>query len=384
MKKTLRTISSNNRIISFMVILGLFTLFLSGCGQTAEPAKNTTNTAPNTTANTDAANTDTNKVSDVKAPVTVYEGADFTKASDEFSELGKIITLNKNVKNDTASSVKVASGYKVTLYENTEGTGKQVVIDGDTEYDVAGSKGWANLSKMNFTGLVSNLKIEKKAESSTVADTSKTSPMAPAHSADSCDAPADNEVIVYEHVFSQDGGGKCVKLKPGEYANAAAIGLADNIMSSIKVGVNVRATVCDGENFAAPCEDFDKTDDNLTNNATIKNDTVSSIKVIETKAAAAEAKPEEIKALATGIAGEWTDGKEILKFTEDRLDSRWSKNNKPINSTPYKIVDGKTVEFTFNSGAALKAIMTFEDNGGTLIWYRPDMGRTFRFKRVKG
>lgn len=376
--------SSNNQIISFTVILGLFTLLLSGCPGGERP-KNAANNAPNTTANTDAMKTDTNKVSDVKSPVTVYEGADFTKASDEFSELGKIITLNKNVKNDTASSVKVAGGYKVTLFENNEGTGKQVVIDGDTEYDVPGSKGWANLSKMNFTGIVSNLKIEKKnAEPNSAPEISKTSPMAPAHTADSCDAPADNEVIVYEHIFSQDGGGKCVKLKPGEYKNATAIGLADNIMSSIKVGVNVRATVCDGENFTAPCEDFDKTDDDLTNNQTIKNDTVSSIKIIETKAATAEAKPAEIKALATGLAGEWTNETETVKFTETIAEFRLRNETKPHNTNPYKVVDGKTVEFTDDSGRPNKAIMTFEDNGNTLVWYRPDMGRTFKFKRAKG
>jgi len=379
MKKSLRTKSSNNQIIKFLMVFGLFAFLLSGCQQGVEPTKNTTNAVSNTTANT----ADTNKVSDVKSPVTVYEGADFTKASDEFSELGKIITLNKNVKNDAASSVKVAGGYKVTLFENSEGTGKQVVVDGDTEYDVPGSKGWANLSKMNITGLVSNLKIEKKnAEPNSATQISNTSPMAPAHVADSCDSPADNEVIIYEHIFSQDGGGKCVKLKPGEYKNAAAIGLADNIMSSIKVGVNVRATVCDGENFTPPCEDFDKTDDDLTNNATIKNDTVSSIKVIETKAVTAEAKPAEIKALATGLAGDWTDGNEIVKFTEDKAEFKLINQDKPYNTTPYKVVDGKTVEFTDDGGKANKAIMTFEDNGNTLIWYRPDTGQTFRFKRA--
>ena len=54
------------------------------------------------------------------------------------------------------------------------------------------------------------------------------------------------------------------------------------------------------------------------------------------------------------------------------------------NKSPYKVVDGKTVEFTDPLGKATKAIMTFEDNGDTLIWYRPDTGRTFKFKRAKG
>ncbi|HRH43515.1 MAG TPA: hypothetical protein PKY82_17930 [Pyrinomonadaceae bacterium] len=281
MKKTMGTTSSNNRIISFMVILGLFTLFLSGCGQPAAPTNTAANTAPtNTAANTAPTNTATNNAA-----------------------------TNTNT--------------------NTE---------------------------------ASNAK-----------------PITSAPVVDNCAGPGDNEVIVYEHIFSQDGGGKCVKLKPGEYKNAAAIGLADNSMSSIKIGVNVRATVCDGENFAAPCEEFEKTDYDLTNNPTIKNDTVSSIKVVEVKA---EAKPEEVKALSNGLAGEWTDGKEILKFTEDNLEGKRVNESKPYNTSPYKVIDGKTVEFKFENGSAAKAIMTFEDNGNTLVWYRPDTGNTFKLKRV--
>lgn len=97
-----------------------------------------------------------------QSAVIVYEGADFSDKSDEFNEVGKILTLNKNVGNDKMTSIKVASGYRVTLYENNVGTGKELVIDGDTEYNVKGSKGWANLSPLNFAGIVSNLKIEKK------------------------------------------------------------------------------------------------------------------------------------------------------------------------------------------------------------------------------
>ncbi len=62
-----------------------------------------------------------------------------------------------------------------------------------------------------------------------------------------CGEPGDNEVIIYEHIFSQAGGGICKKLSVGEYKDAAAMGLADDIMSSIKVGKNVYAEVCDGK-----------------------------------------------------------------------------------------------------------------------------------------
>lgn len=60
MEKTLRMKSSNNQIIKFMVILGLFTLLLSGCQPGGEQPKNAANTAPNTTANSASPNTTTN------------------------------------------------------------------------------------------------------------------------------------------------------------------------------------------------------------------------------------------------------------------------------------------------------------------------------------
>lgn len=98
-----------------------------------------------------------------------------------------------------------------------------------------------------------------------------------------CGDPKDDEVIIYEHIFSQDGGGKCKVLKAGEYKNAAAKGLANNTMSSIKVGKNVYVEVCDLDDFKGACEIFDKNDDDFRNNPLIKNDIVSSIKVVKAK-----------------------------------------------------------------------------------------------------
>lgn len=282
MNKTLQTKGSNTSIISFLVTIGLFAIFMSGCGPAANQTSNTANTT-NSASNSAPANTATNTA------------------------------VNSNTANANA---------------NTEN--------------------------------------------------SANSPIAAAKP-DNCDGPADNEVIIYEHIFSDNGGGKCVKLKVGEYKNAAEMGFANDSMSSIKVGVNVRATVCDNENFGAPCEEFDKTDYDLMDNPKIKNDTASSIKVVEVKA---EAKPEAVKALSTGLAGEWTDGKEVLNFTEDKLVARYVNRDTPYNTSPYKVVDGKTVEFKFEDGSAAKAIMTFEDNGNTLVWYRPDNGITFKMKRV--
>jgi hypothetical protein len=183
MNKTLRTKSSNNRIVILLMILGLFALFMSGCGQPAEPAKNATNTAPANAA----------------------PGANKANANTATSNAGS----NTN----TASNSTTAAS----------------------------------------TGACG-------------------------------EAPGDDEVYIYEHIFSSKDeayrkSGKCVKLTAGEYKDAAAMGLADNMMSSIKVGKNVHAVVCTDANFGGTCMAFDKDDDNFLNNATLKNDTASSVKV---------------------------------------------------------------------------------------------------------
>ncbi len=177
MKKTLRTKSSNNRIVILLMIIGLTAIFMSGCGQPAEPAKNATNAAPTNAA--PSANSEAPKA---------------------------------NTETTTSNSTTAAS-----------------------------------------TGTCG-------------------------------ETPGDDEVYIYEHIFSaQDAeyrkSGKCVKLQAGEYKDAAAMGLADNSMSSIRVGKNVHAVVCDEANFGGTCMAFDKDDDDFLNNATLKNDTASSVRV---------------------------------------------------------------------------------------------------------
>ena len=230
----------------------------------------------------------------------VYTDAKFAGASEGFHESGKLIPIEKYVKNETGSSIKVAPGYKVTLYENADGTGSQVVINGDKEYYnkdsdwykehkefTEGLKGFGILTApdINFNDKASALKIE----SNIVRLPSETKPTVTpastpnAEALEKCGGLGDDEVIIFEHIFSQDGGGRCVKLQVGEYKNAAAMGFDDNIMSSIKVGKNVHAVVCDGENFGGACDAFDKNDDDFRNNPTIKNDIASSIKVVKAK-----------------------------------------------------------------------------------------------------
>lgn len=97
-------------------------------------------------------------------------------------------------------------------------------------------------------------------------------------SAQNC-VPKAGEVAVFEHVFSQSGGGKCKILTVGDYSNPTKMGLANDTMSSIKIGQGVTATVCRDFDFKGPCEVFESDDADLTKNPVIKNDMASSIKV---------------------------------------------------------------------------------------------------------
>ncbi len=432
MNKTLRTKSSNNRIVSLLMILGLFALFMSGCGQPAEPAKNAANTASNTTTNSPESNpaalegytgeTKKQELKNISLPfakgqnltvevandgTVIFERdmilgniSDFTKSnppssdadsndtkpwmwsnstipyvlpedhgrkdiilegikeinsktnlclvpkttetdyvefvakSGNWSKVGRVggrqeISINNNaVMGTVAHEILHAAGFShmqsredrdanVTINLDNIESGKehnfQRLTDkssnrGDYDfnsilhYSARGfSKNGQNTIDVKGSGDSSNMGQRKALSAGDIASTNKIYPTpgacksageskTTAASTGTCGAaPGDEEVYIYEHIFSQDGGGKCVKLGVGEYKDAAATGLADNMMSSIKVGKNVHAVVCDKENFDGACMAFDADDDNFTNNATLKNDVASSVKVVKAEICSAKA-----------------------------------------------------------------------------------------------
>ena len=158
---------------------------------------------------------------------------------------------------------------------------------------------------------------------------------------ENCGEPGDYEVIIYEHIFNQDGGGICKKLGVGDYNDASKMGLADNIMSSIKVGKKVYAQVCDGKNFTGACELFDKHDADLRNNPTIKNDIVSSVKVVKVD----EKKSEKICPGETGqkvtIGWKNTTNK-TLRINWVNYGCKEEKNDREIK--PGQVYDGISYE----------------------------------------
>ena len=62
-----------------------------------------------------------------------------------------------------------------------------------------------------------------------------------------------------------DGGysGQCVVKGIGDYSNPSSIGLPNDSISSLKVGSNVKATLCRDDNYGGGCEDFTGDDSDL-------------------------------------------------------------------------------------------------------------------------
>ncbi|MDH7488002.1 MAG: fibronectin type III domain-containing protein [Anaerolineae bacterium] len=92
-----------------------------------------------------------------------------------------------------------------------------------------------------------------------------------------CNNPSPNsdQIGLYEH---PDYCGAYKILGVGEYPNPGAIGLANDSISSVKVGSNVKAILCEHDGFQGRCEEFLNNDPNLSDNY-VGNDSVSSVKV---------------------------------------------------------------------------------------------------------
>ena len=87
--------------------------------------------------------------------------------------------------------------------------------------------------------------------------------------------PGANQVALY---VAGDYGWQCVVKDIGNYPNPDAIGLPNDTISSVRVGDNVKATLCQAANYGGVCQTFVSNDPNLTDND-VGNDTVSSVKV---------------------------------------------------------------------------------------------------------
>ncbi len=71
-----------------------------------------------------------------------------------------------------------------------------------------------------------------------------------------CGNPNADQVTLYVRT-GFDSNGQCVTRGIGEYSNSGSIGLPDNSIRSIKVGGNVKLTLCASDNFGSPCTTYE-------------------------------------------------------------------------------------------------------------------------------
>ncbi len=85
-------------------------------------------------------------------PVTVYQNINYTGWAVELAvgDYDMFQLFDKGIINDVASSIKVASGYKVTLYEDYDFTGRFVELTANSN----------NLADYDFNDIVSSIKVE--------------------------------------------------------------------------------------------------------------------------------------------------------------------------------------------------------------------------------
>lgn len=88
----------------------------------------------------------------IKNVVVVYKDTNYNGRAVELAvgDYNMFQLLDKGLINDEASSVKIASGYRVTLYEDYNFTGKSIVLTADSN----------NLSTYGFDNIVSAIKVE--------------------------------------------------------------------------------------------------------------------------------------------------------------------------------------------------------------------------------
>lgn len=172
--------------------------------------------------------------------IALYQGANLTGqcvikgvgSYDNAAEIG--------LPDNTVSSIKVGASVKATLYR-------------DANFGGANSSFTANDSDLSNDAIGSNTTSSVKV---------------------TCD-PSANQVALFQGI---NYTGACVVKGVGNYSNAAALGLADNTISSVKLGANVKIRLYRDANFAGISSLLSASEDNLADVAVDEN-TASSAKV---------------------------------------------------------------------------------------------------------
>jgi len=149
--------------------------------------------------------------------------------------------------NDSISSLKVGGGAKAQLCDNAGLTSPCEFFDHD-DSDLADNTINTNtVSSVRVTGGQPTTGCE----------------------------PGPLQVALYDNDNYQ---GLCVTKDFGEYLDPGAIGLPNDSVSSIKVGDRAKVRACANDQLNTPCEEFDYSDDHLSNNS-IGTNQISSVRV---------------------------------------------------------------------------------------------------------
>lgn len=200
-------------------------------------------------------------------------------------------------------------------------------------------------------------------------------------SAQNC-RPNANQIAIFDDWRFE---GKCKVLDIAGYATPEALGFDNDSISSILVGNNVQAEICQNDLYKGACETL-TSDNDFLENTRVGNDSVSSIRVTRkgpggrTPAAAATG-VEGLRRLMIGSSWIFDDDKTV-KIVWGATSWKSYKNGKYSRTTAYKLLEPNIIEYPNSEGVMRQGFLRFENNNRKLFLERPDIGETFTYTRV--
>lgn len=170
-----------------------------------------------------------------------YGGSCVTRGIGDYADAGSL-----GIGNDTVSSIRVGANVQAVLCKDSVYGGGCETLTGDD----------ANLSDNSIgDNQVSSAKVQVR-------------------SGVGCNPTADQVALYTDANY----GGSCVTKNIAEYFSPAALGIANDSVSSVKVGANVQAMLCRDDGYGGGCEILKADDANLSDNS-IGDNQVSSAKI---------------------------------------------------------------------------------------------------------
>lgn len=180
----------------------------------------------------------------------------------EFNSAG-FRNLTDHSFNDIARSIHVASNWSVRIWEHSDRGGATRCITGSM-WDL-NSDNYDNGLRIyntsnNPPGTISSIEVF---------DNPNCSP------APSCSPSADQVALFVDPDFR----GACTVKGIGDYLNPGAMGIANDAVSSLRVGGNVQVLLCQDDDYRGTCEVFTGDDNTLVGNA-VGDNSASSMRVV--------------------------------------------------------------------------------------------------------